>query len=57
MARVGIARGNNVCSVYDIREGLVVFGVNPLVIKHLFKGKKSTIESPIEYFLATLPRN
>ena len=57
MARVEVARGNNVCSVYDIREGLTAFGVNPLVVKHLFKGRTSTVAPTTACFMATLPWN
>merc|ERR1712087_888594 len=55
MARIDKARGKVVCSDYDTREGLAATGVNPFVVKHLFKGRRSAIN--IEYFLATLPWN
>jgi hypothetical protein len=42
MARVGKAHGNIVCPDFDIREELAAFGVNPYVVKHSFKGRKST---------------
>jgi len=57
MARVDKARGKDVCSDSDTREGLAATGVNPFVVKHLFKGRKSTIVRNIEYFVATLPWN
>jgi len=57
MARVEVARGNNVCPVYDIREELAAFGVNPLVVKHLFQGRTSTVAPTTACFMATLPWN
>jgi len=55
MARVDKAGGKDVCSVYGTREGLAATGVNPFVVKHLSKGRRST--KNIEYFVATLPWN
>lgn len=57
MARVYKARGKVVCSDYDTREGLAAKGVNPLVVKHLFKGRRLTIVLTMAYFMATLPWN
>ncbi|MGL5134430.1 MAG: cbb3-type cytochrome c oxidase subunit I [Planktothrix sp.] len=58
MARVGMARGKIVCSSYDIREGLAAFGVNSLVVKHLFKGKTSTIvHHAVVCFMVNMPWN
>jgi hypothetical protein len=44
MARVKKTRKNKVCLNSDLREGLAaLFGVNPWVVKHLFKGRKSDV--------------
>ena len=54
MARVYMARGKAVCSDYDARERLAASGVNSFVVKHLSKGKKSTILTNIVYFITIL---
>lgn len=55
MARVGVACGKIVCSGFDIWEGLAAFGVNLLVVKHLFKGKTSTIVPAIACIMVNIP--
>ena len=54
MARVYKARGNVVCSEYDTWERLAASEVNLSVVKHLSKGRRSTILFNIAYFTATL---
>ena len=54
MARVKKARKNKACLNLGLREGLAAsFGVNLLVVKHLFKGRKSYI-TPIILYLTTI---
>ena len=54
MARVKKARKNKACLNFSLREGLAAsFGVNPLVVKHLFKGRKSST-TPIVLYLTTI---
>lgn len=57
MARVYMARGEVVCSDYNAWEGLAATGVNSFVVKHLFKGRRSTIVAIIAYFMTILPWN
>jgi hypothetical protein len=54
MARVYKTRGSVVCSDYDNREGLAALEVNSFVVKHLFKGRRSTIFPNMVYFITTL---
>lgn len=54
MARVKKARKNKACLNLGLREGLAAsFGVNLLVVKQLFKGRKSYI-TPIILYLTTI---
>ena len=53
MARVKKARKNKACLNFSLREGLAaLFEVNPLVVEHLFKGRKSGT-TPIVLYLTT----
>ena len=54
MARVKKARKNKACLKFGLREGLAALsGVNPLVVKQLFKGRKSST-TPIVLYLTTI---
>lgn len=58
MARVKKARKNKACLNLGLREGPAAsFGVNPLVVKHLFKGRKSFITPIILYLTTTILLN
>jgi group II intron reverse transcriptase/maturase len=58
MARVKKARKNKACLNLGLREGLAAsFGVNILVVKHLFKGRKSCITRIILYLTTILLLN
>jgi len=57
MARVYRTRGSVVCPDYDNREELAALEVNSLVVKHLFKGRRSTISLNMAYFMTTLSWN
>ena len=57
MARVYKARRKVVCSELDSRERLAAYWVNQYVVKHLSKGRKSSIFLNIAYFMASLPLN
>lgn len=58
MVRVKKARKNKACLNFGLREGLAAsFGVNPLVVKHLFKGKKSSTTLIVLYLTTILLLN
>jgi group II intron reverse transcriptase/maturase len=55
MARVKKAQKDKACLNFGLREGLAAsFGVNPLVVKHLFKGKKSSTSPSVLYLTTSL---
>ena len=54
MVCVNMARGNNLCSVYDIRERLFASGVNPSVRKQLSRRKKSIAAYNVVYFMTAV---
>ena len=57
MARVKKARKNKTCLQFGLREGLAAtFGVNSVVVKHLFNGRKSDVSSTL-HLTATMLLN
>lgn len=58
MARVEKAQRTRVCLSSDSGEGLAaLFGVNPLVVKHLFNGRKSILVAAIIHLTTILLLN